>query len=587
MTQHPHGGSIVGEVLAAHGVKCLYNLCGGHISPILQGAKMHGLSVVDMRDEVSAAFAADAASRLTGIPGVCAVTAGPGVTNTVTAVKNAQEAQQPILILGGATATVLRGRGSLQDIDQLSLMKPITKWAARCSKVGDLVPMLERAFRVATEGIPGPVFLEIPVDVLYPEEIVAEWYVKETGVEKMKGLVGKAAQLAIKGYLYHQFHTPHIPRVPISGWPTLSAPFGGDVGAQLDQVAAALERGARPALVIGNQAMVNLTPERAEELAEAVRALNIPTFLGGSSRGLLGRTSPVQFRHKRTEALKEADVVLIAGFPFDFRLGYGLKINKKATLVSINLDAAALKKNRKPTLAIQAHPGHALVQLAARFRGQSRWSGWFQTLQEREDARDAEIQRRAQPDGPLIDPVHFFLRVEEHMADDSVLIVDGGDFVATGSYIVRPRRPLSWLDPGVFGTLGVGGGFAAGAASVRPSAEVWLFYGDGSSAYSLAEFDTFVRSGYAPIAIIGNDASWQQIARDQVHILGDPVGTVLRRTDYHTVAEGYGGRGFLVTDPAQIDEVLLEAKRLAAEGTPVCINLHLATSDFREGSMSI
>lgn len=173
------------------------------------------------------------------------------------------------------------------------------------------------------------------------------------------------------------------------------------------------------------------------------------------------------------------------------------------------------------------------------------------------------------------------------MADDSVLIVDGGDFVATGSYIVRPRRPLSWLDPGVFGTLGVGGGFAAGAASVRPSAEVWLFYGDGSSAYSLAEFDTFVRSGYAPIAIIGNDASWQQIARDQVHILGDPVGTVLRRTDYHTVAEGYGGRGFLVTDPAQIDEVLLEAKRLAAEGTPVCINLHLATSDFREGSMSI
>src|SRR5690606_8248270 len=153
--------------------------------------------------------------------------------------------------------------------------------------------------------------------------------------------------------------------------------------------------------------------------------------------------------------------------------------------------------------------------------------------------------------------------------------------------IVRPRGPLRWLDPGVFGTLGVGGGFAVGAASVRPSAEIWLFYGDGSSAYSLAEFDTYVRSGFAPIAVIGTDASWQQIARDQVAILGDPVGTVLRHTDYHLVAEGYGGKGILLTDPARIDEALDEAKGLAAEKIPVCINVHLAKSDFREGSLSI
>jgi acetolactate synthase-like protein len=583
MSDAIHGGAIIGEQLAAHGVACLYNLCGGHISPILQGAKMHGLSVVDVRHEVTAAFAADAASRMTGIPGVCAVTAGPGVTNTVTAVKNAQEAQQPIIILGGATATVLRGRGSLQDIDQLSLMKSITKWAARCNKVGDLVPMLKRAFRVATEGVPGPVFLEIPVDLLYPKEVVEEWFMKESGVDKMKGPVGAVARLAMKGYLQHQFH---MPRISIAGWPPLGDELGGAVDRQVSEVAEALSRASKPVLVVGNQAMVNMTPDRADELAAAIRKLGVPTFLGGSSRGLLGRTSDIQFRHKRGAALKEADVVVVAGFPFDFRLGYGLKINKKCCLVSINLDAAALKKNRKPTIAVEAHPGHFLVQLARRAEARS-LGPWFETLRANEKQRDDEIAASAKPHGPLVDPVYLFQRIEEKIADDSVLIVDGGDFVATGSYIVRPRGPLRWLDPGVFGTLGVGGGFAVGAASVRPSAEVWLFYGDGSSAYSLAEFDTYVRSGYAPIAVIGTDASWQQIARDQIAILGDPVGTVLRHTDYHLVAEGYGGRGILVTDPAQVDEALDEAKRLAAEKTPVCINVHLAKSDFREGSLSI
>ena len=580
---HIHGGSIVGEVLAAHGATCLYNLCGGHISPILQGAKMHGLSVVDVRDEVTAAFAADAASRLTGIPGVCAVTAGPGVTNTVTAVKNAQEAQQPIIVLGGATATVLRGRGSLQDIDQLSLMKPITKWAVRCNKVGDLAPTLTKAFQVATEGVPGPVFVEMAVDLLYPKELVAEWYAKESGVDKLKGPVGTVARMAVKGYLQHQFH---MPKIGLRARPQLGSPLAGMDGSLRD-VARAVEGASRPVLVIGNQAMVNLTPEAAGELADAVTALGIPTFLGGSARGLLGRRSEIQFRHKRTAALKEADVVIVAGFPFDFRLGYGLKINKSATLASINLDAAALKKNRKPTIAVKAHPGHFLTQLAYTVREKGDLSSWFATLHAREDARDAEIAASAREDVEGVDPVHLFLRIEDKLADDSVLIVDGGDFVATGSYIVRPRAPLCWLDPGVFGTLGVGGGFAVGAASVRPNHEIWLFYGDGSSAYSLAEFDTYVRSGYAPIAVIGTDASWQQIARDQVKILGDSVGTVLRKTDYHTVAEGYGGRGILVTETSQVDAALDEAKALAAAGIPVCINVHLASSDFREGSLSI
>ena len=173
------------------------------------------------------------------------------------------------------------------------------------------------------------------------------------------------------------------------------------------------------------------------------------------------------------------------------------------------------------------------------------------------------------------------------MADDAVLVVDGGDFVATASYIVRPRAPLSWLDPGVFGTLGVGGGFALGASLVRPGREVWLVWGDGSSAYTLAEFDTYVRHGVAPIAVIGNDASWMQIAREQVEILGTTLGCDLRRTDYHKVAEGYGGVGLVLTDPTRVDATLAEAKAIAKTGRPVCINVHLRKTDFRKGSISI
>ena len=187
----------------------------------------------------------------------------------------------------------------------------------------------------------------------------------------------------------------------------------------------------------------------------------------------------------------------------------------------------------------------------------------------------------------LINPVKFYTLLEEKMSDEAVIVVDGGDFVATGSYIVRPRSPLSWLDPGVFGTLGVGGGFAIGACAVRPEGQVWLLYGDGSSGYSLAEFDTYCRHGLAPIAVIGTDASWAQIARDQVHLLGDDVGTPLLRTAYHTVAEGYGGVGILVETEDAIADALDRAIALSADKKPVCINLQLAQSDFRKGSISI
>ncbi len=580
------GGVLLGEVLARRGVQQLFTLCGGHISPILVGAKACGLQVIDVRDEASAVFAADAVARMTGIAGVAAVTAGPGVTNTVTAVKNAQLAQSPVILLGGAAATLLKGRGALQDIDQLSIMRPLTKWAVSLKTVGQIRPSLERAFEVAQTGVPGPVFIELPIDLLYPEALVRELFMKEAGVQNPKDLRSKALGLYVRGHLHRQFHQPESGLVP----PKLDASvLRAPARRQLVRRTAALLRDAeRPALVIGSQA---LAVQRAPEpIAHATRAIGIPTWLGGMARGLLGRDSDIQFRHQRGAALKEADLVIVAGFPFDFRLGYGRGIGSRATLVSANLSRRDLKKNRRPDLAVHMHPGEFLKALAAELgpRAQgARRDPWFERLRARESTRDEEIRAQARSEAELVNPLALFLRLEEAMSDDAIIVVDGGDFVATASYILRPRRPLSWLDPGVFGTLGVGGGFALGAAAARPGKEVWLIYGDGSCAFSLAEIDTCVRHGLAPIAIIGTDGSWAQIAREQLPMLGDDVGTVLRRTAYHEAAAGYGAKGLLLDDPAKIDETLAQAKKWAAAGSPVVINAHICATDFRRGSISI
>ncbi len=579
-----HGGDLVARVLARWGVRQLYTLCGGHISPLLVGAEDAGLDVIDCRDERSVVFAADAASRMTGIPGVAAVTAGPGVTNTITAVKNAQLAQSPVVILGGATATVLSGRGALQDIDQMALIRSAVKWSSRCTTVASLEPTVERALAESVDGVPGPVFVEIPVDVLYPESVVREWYRAEGGLATARTMRQRALGLYLEGHLARQFRAPHVDvarLIPARRSPVASPE---SLDARLEEAAAAVRRAERPALVVGSQTTVGLSD--ADQLAAAVQALGVPTWLGGSARGLLGTQSQIQFRHARGKALKEADVVVVAGFPFDFRLKYGRGLGRDTFVIAANLSGEELTRNRKPHLAFRQNAAGFLITLADRVRG-GRWGPWLETCRRREQVRDAEIAAAARTDGDLVDPIHFFQRLDAALEDESVLVMDGGDFVATGSYILRPRHPLSWLDPGVFGTLGVGGGFAVGAAATRPDSQVWIVYGDGASAYSLSEFDTFVRHGMAPIAVVGTDASWHQIARDQSTLLGSDVGTTLRRTDYQKVAEGYGGVGLLLDHPAKVDDVLAEAKSMAARGRPVCVNVHLAPTGFREGSISI
>ncbi|HEX4963106.1 MAG TPA: thiamine pyrophosphate-binding protein [Thermoanaerobaculia bacterium] len=577
-----NGGDRIASVLVEQGVRFLFTLCGGHISPILVGAKQQGIRVVDVRHEVDAVFAADAVFRLTGVPGVAAVTAGPGVTNTITAIKNAQLAQSGIVLLGGAAATLLKGRGALQDIDQLALFEPHVKWAASAKAVRDLVPLLEKAFAVARAGVPGPVFLECPVDLLYDESLVRQWYGASS---KGGGVAGAALRF------YMQRHAKRLfagadrrgpqPRPAIPP----PAPSRGAVR----KAASRLRKAKRPVLVLGGQALLS-SPTRPEalELAKAVEAIGAPVYLAGGARGLLGPGHPLQMRHKRREALREADLVLLAGIPSDFRLDYGRHVSRQAFLLSVNRSETDLQMNRRPNLGVHADPGLLLRGLAKELASRTGdLKDWVETLRARDEEREKEIDSQAAVEGERVNPVHLCREIDRALAAESVIVADGGDFVATAAYTVSPRGPLSWLDPGVFGTLGVGGGFALGAKLCRPEADVWILYGDGSVAYSLAEFDTFARHGVAVIAVVGNDAGWTQIAREQIEVLHDDVGVVLARTDYHRVAEGYGGRGLLLAQRDQVASVLQEAVALARQGFPVLVNAHLDKTEFRKGSISM
>ena len=576
-----NGGALVAQVLERHGVRFLFTLCGGHISPILVECKRRGIRVVDTRHEATAVFAADAVARLTGVPGVAAVTAGPGVTNTATAIQNARLAQSPVVLLGGATATVLKGRGALQDIDQMAVMAPLVKWIGSARRVRELPEKLAEALHVAQDGVPGPVFLECPVDLLYDEDVVRSWYEARSN-PGAKASVGEQLQGA-----YLRWHTRWLfagsdtfqvasptPREP-------ALPGGGDIRRAAERLA----RAERPLLLVGSQALLE-APEAAE-LAHAVEHLGVPVYLTGMARGLLGANHPLQLRHHRKKALREADVVILAGVTADFRLDYGAQLSR-AWLVSANRGLDDLYKNRKPQLAVNADPGRFLRLLTqAMPAGGATWEGWRDQLRDRDAAREEEIARTAEQATEAVNPLALCAEIERQLDPESVLVADGGDFVGTASYIVRPRGPLRWLDPGAFGTLGVGAGFAIGAKLCRPESEVWVLWGDGSLGYGLAEYDTFVRHDLPVIGVVGNDACWMQIAREQVEILHDDVGCALRRSDYHLAAEGLGAEGLLVRNFADVTPALAHAKARAREGRPVLINAHLGATDFRKGSLSM
>lgn len=573
-----HGGNSIAEVLHCHNVKWIFTLCGGHISPILTGCENLGIRVIDVRHEATAVFAADSISRLSGTIGIAAVTAGPGLTNTITAIKNAQMAQVPVLILGGAAATVLKDRGSLQDIDHLSVVESITKYAKTIKRVRDLQPSLEEAISTAVSGVPGPVYLEIPVDLLYPESLVREWYGLKSG--------GKSMPWWMTRYL--NWNVNRIFKNKNNSFPKkTNIEDNQNTSLHILRVSEMVYSAETPILLIGSQALID--PTQHEKLTDAIHKLNIPTFVSGMARGLLSKTDLPIFRHQRTKALKEADVVILAGVPCDFRLDYGRVINHKAKIISINLSRNDLYLNRRPAKAILNSPGTFLIDWSnsEKNNSNSKWVNWHEQLAVRNDKRQADIIDQSNISTEYVNPIKLCSSINKHIQDGDIIVADGGDFVATASYILRPRSFTGWLDPGVFGTLGVGAGFILGAKLTHPDSVVWAIYGDGAFGYSLMEFDTFVRHKIPVIAIIGNDAGWTQIARDQVEMLGSAVSTELAHTEYHKAVEALGGAGYLIDDENHIDEILTQAKDSALSGKPTVVNVRIGKTDFRKGSLSM
>ena len=575
MASESHAGFSISSFFKDNNISTVFTLCGGHISPILVGCESEGINIIQVRDEASAVFAADATSRITDTIGVAIVTAGPGVTNTMTAIKNAQLAQSPLLLIGGAAATLLKGKGSLQDIDQLSLMKPHVKSATSVKRCRDIIPVLHNAINRAVSDVPGPVFVELPIDLLYPEEMIREQHLSQVS---SNSFVDKVFKWYVEQHLKNVFSKRKsiiIPRKKSIKNANQSA---------IDKAAITIHESVRPVVLLGNQIIHN--KEFLDRFIQSLKKLSIPTYTSGMARGCLGKEDSFFLRHNRKHALKNADVVITAGVPLDFRLGYGFSINSDAKIIALNKSKKDLVKNRRPSLQLKGDPSRSIYEIAKTINTPD-CKVWLEELQQMEQKRDDEILAQAEMDTEFVNPIKACTIINDILDENSIIIADGGDFVGTASYVLRPRAPLSWLVPGAFGTLGVGGGFALGAKSAFPNKEVWIIYGDGACAFSLAEFDTFVRHKLPVIAIVGNDGSWQQIAREQVEILGSDIGPTLNDTNYHQVAEGYGGKGFLVTEISQLRDVLLQAKSDAKTGTPVLINMRIGKTDFRKGSISI
>lgn len=581
-----NGGDLVATVLKAHGVKYVFTLCGGHISPILVACEREGIKIVDTRYEGNAAFAADAVSRLSGVIGVACVTAGPGVTNTITALQNAKMAESPVLLLGGASATALKGRGALQDINQLALCRALCKYVVTVTRVRDIIPVLRKSIYEAQSGVPGPVFVELPIDSLYPYHLVQEGLFPKAPA---KSLGQKITNWYLQNYMNRLFAGAWTPQrtAPIS--PSFPRHSPSDVA----DVAKLICGAKKPVFLLGSQ--VTLPPTKAENLKAAMELMGIPCFLGGMTRGLLGRNNPIHIRQRRKDALKEADVVICAGAIADFRLNYGRVFNRRNKIVMLNRSKSHLKMNTdvfyKVTKSVHGDPGCFLLALSHSLGSYKCSEEWLDTLQSR-DVEKEKANRAKAEDVPEehLNPLKVLYHTEEVMSEDSIIVADGGDFVGSAAYILRPRGPLRWLDPGPYGTLGVGGGFALGAKLCRPSADVWIIYGDGALGFSVPEFDTFSRFKLPVIALVGNDACWSQIAREQVPMFNSNVACMLEYCNYETVAEGFGGRGFVMDrgmDDEEIREMLRKAQEVSREGTPVLINCLIGKTDFREGSISV
>jgi acetolactate synthase-1/2/3 large subunit len=545
------GGHLVAKALKAEGVDVIFTLCGGHIIDIYDGCVDEGIDVVDVRHEQVAAHAADGYARITGKPGCAVVTAGPGTTDAVTGVANALRAESPMLLIGGQGALSQHKMGSLQDLPHVDMMNPITKFSATVpgtERVADLVSM---AFRECYSGAPGPSFLEIPRDVL-----------------DAKVPVSKA-------------------RIPEAGRYRASTRSAGDPEA-IERLADLIVHAEKPCVLLGSQVW---TCRASEDAIEFVRTLTIPAFMNGSGRGTLPPGDPHHLQLARRYAFQNADLIIIVGTPFDFRMGYGRRLSETATVVQIDLDYRTVGKNRDIDLGIVGDAGAVLSAVTAATSGRistgaANRKSWLDELRAVEDAAYQKRLPRQLSDSSPIDPYRLVHEINEFLTPDSIYIGDGGDIVTFSGQVVQPKSPGHWMDPGPLGTLGVGVPFVMAAKYARPDKEVVCLFGDGAFSLTGWDFETLVRFDLPFVGIVGNNSSMNQIRYGQIQKYGDGrgrVGNTLGDVRYDEFARLLGGYGEEVRDPADIGPALQRARE---SGKPSLINVWVDPDVYAPGTMN-
>ncbi len=531
-----HGGKLAARTLKQAGVECLFTLSGGHIMPLYDGCIDEGIRIIDVRHEQAAVHAADAWARCNpGKIGLAAITAGPGVTDGVTGVANAWRANSPILVIGGQGPFNNLRRGSLQEMDHVGVMRPITKFADTVYQTHRIPEYIELAIRFAVSGVPGPAFLEIPMDVFMGQ---CEW--KDAPIPRIRT------------------ETPRI------------SPDREEVR----QAVEILRASQRPMLMAGTSVKWS---RASGELGRFIADTHIPTYTNGMARGAVSPDCPEFLNRSRRHALKEIDCIVLAGTLLDFRMRFGQTIPADAKIIQLDMDATLIGQNRAADVALVGNLACSFELLAEEMKNQGvqlDFSTWRDTLRAIEDEAEKKVQAALNSDESPIDPQRMCREIRDWLEtlNEPIVIGDGGDIVATAAKIIPVRREGGWMDPGPLGTLGVGMPFALAAQISNPDKRVVIVYGDGSFGLNGFEFDTAVRFGLPIIGVIGNDAAWGQMMRPQGAMLGQDrlAGTLLNYTRYDKVVEAFGGYGEQVERPEEIRPAL---ERAAASGKPALVNV--------------
>ncbi len=520
------GGELIARALKAQGVNALYTLCGGHILPIYEGCLNNDIRVIDFRHEQAAAHAADAHARLTRNIGVAAVTAGPGVTDAVTGVANAYQARSPMILLGGAAPLKTKGMGALQEMPQTEMFKTFTKDSFTVEHTEDIPVLMHRAIHTALSGRPGPVFIEVPFDVLFNA-------VDDPGP---------------------------VERVTI-------APIEPELS-DIQQIFEILRNAQRPVIMAGTQVYWDAAHDALKTLTEQA---GIPVFTNGAGRGTLSMKHPNCFKSARGAALKEADVIMLIGTPLDFRLKYGNDWPEGVKVIQLENDPAELNHNRQADVALCANARLVLEAMAEGLQG-IRFDEWLDKIRKVEKQKNEQLQAWKALDGVPINHFRMGAALDNFIDEQTIVIGDGGDIVSACAKVIDLTLPGQWLDPGPLGCLGVGAPFAIAAQHLYPDKRVLIINGDGSFGLNGFEFDTAIRFNMPIVSIVGNDSGWGQIRTPQIGMVTEErsIATKLAPTRYDKIVEAMGGYGEYVEQP---DDILPALERAFASRQPACINV--------------